>query len=39
VGRGVLSPRNFLVLPLFILGGRLLMGVLPYAHQVSSLWS
>lgn len=38
-GKGVLSPRNFLVLPLFALGGRLLMEVLPYAHQVSALWS
>lgn len=39
VGRGILSPRNFLVLPLFLLGGKLLMEVLPYVDSLSSLWS
>lgn len=38
VGRGILSPRNFLVLPLFVIGGSLLAEVLNHVHTVSSLF-
>ena len=37
VGRGVLSPRNFLVLPLFISLGNIFMEVLPNVHNMLSM--
>ena len=38
VGRGILSPRNFLVLPFFLACGSLIAEVFNHAHSVSSLF-
>ena len=39
VGKGVLTPRSFLVWTLLPLGGKLISEVLPYVNSLSALWS